>query len=87
MVYPVNSHAIVRRMRRLELRKFSCKLSLVNLHEPSCNACSRFDRSLNIHKISMLSTLACQLKSQLDQKIKINNFVLHINAAKSFWSE
>ena len=34
-----------------ELRKFSCKLSLLNSHQLSCNSCSRLTRAWELRKL------------------------------------
>jgi hypothetical protein len=49
-----------------ELRKLSCKLSLLNSHQLSCNSCSRFDRDMRVEK-TLIQTLASQLSSTLMQ--------------------
>ena len=66
----INSHAtlvLAGLTGTRELRKLSCKLSLVNTHQLSCNSCSRrFDRDTRVEKI-LMQTLACQLLSNLMQ--------------------
>ena len=51
-----------------ELRKLSCKLSLLNSHQLSCKLLFSFDRAMRVEK-TLMQTLASQLSSTLMQTL------------------